>query len=575
MKNRMKNLRVSEIFIGVFLLFFLPDLVYAKPLIEFTKAELEYLDKKKEIIVLCDHYFPPFEFEDANTKKMTGFGVELVETVSKVLGIKPVFKPMRWEKAIPALLNKDGDIICGIIHTPKRLEIIDFSIPYLSTSRNIFVLKGNPLNIKKLEDLTLKKVAVQKGDVCEEIVKKNVSSSIIFTDNQKDGILYLNNKLVDAFVGNKYVGVYLMNTLKLKNISILDGNVAASDFCIGLNKDNELLKSILNKAINSLKLSSEYDNIYNKWFSLNEKKGVQFGKIIFISVLTLFIFAIIFAISLIWIFTLKKAIKHQTKKINSARNELLEQNRKIIDTNEQLKKLDTMKDNFVSNVSHELRTPLVSILGYINLLEEKKLGELNEKQLKAVGIIDKNINKLLGIINSLLDITRSEEKMFKEKREFVDLTQMIDNSIALYEPMTKARNISIEFLYDKTDRFLLESHKQLLEIIINNLITNAIKYNKENGSIFIELTKSENEIILSVRDTGIGIDKIHLTKIFDRFYQVDNKITSNSGGFGIGLYLIKKYSAVLKCKIELKSEFGKGSEFILTFNIINGEKNER
>ncbi|MBP7653006.1 transporter substrate-binding domain-containing protein [Candidatus Dependentiae bacterium] len=575
--EKCKKIKINNfIFYFIFCCAFIPALSYnavSKPVIEFSQEEMNYISSKQKIIVLCDYYFPPFIFEDAVTKQIKGFSVDIIKAISEKTGLEVVFKSMRWEKVIPALLNKDGDIIAGIILTPERNQILDFSTPYLFSSRNIFVQKGNPKKILTINDLKFKKIAVQKSDVCENVIKNINGANIIFTDNQKDGILYLNNKLIDAFVGNKFLGIYLIKSLKITNIDMIEGNIAASDYCIGMNKGNEVLKNIINKTLNILKMSDEYDEIYNKWFSLseiNEKMNVQYKQIILIVLLILFIFFILLVISLTWIYVLKKAIKYQTKKINLSRNELIEQNRKIIESNEQLKKLDSMKDNFVSNVSHELRTPLVSILGYVNLLEEKKLGDLSEKQIKAINIIAKNINKLLTIINSLLDITRSEEKLFKDKREYVDLVKMIENSIALYEPMIKSRNIKVSFDYDKSAKYVFESHMQLVEIIINNLITNAIKYNKNEGSIFIELTKNEKTIILSVKDTGIGIDKIHFPKIFDRFYQIDNKITSNSGGFGIGLYLIKKYATILKSSIELESEIGKGSEFKIIFNI-NGE----
>jgi len=542
----------------------------------FTVEELNYLANKKELIVICDEYFPPFEYKNYLTGQVEGFNIDFFKAIAANLKLTLKIKPTRWESVIPNLLNKDCDLIAGILRTPGRLEIMDFSDPYIISVRNIFVNKNNKYQIDNINQLKNLKVAVQKGDVCENLIKSVSDVNVIFTQNQKDGLLYLENNLVDAFVGNKFVGLYLIKSLQLRNIRRLDKNMFVSDYCIGLRKNEPILKNILNKSVNRLKISQEYDRIYQKWFvpasDIYPNEKTFTGKLLYIVMLGLALLVIIFAISLTWIWSLKKGIKRQTRKILEAKNEALEQHKKLAAANEQLQKLDSMKDNFISNVSHELKTPLVSILGYLNLMIERKLGDLTDRQEKATNIIFKNINKLLSIINTLLEITKSEEQMFKSNREYVDLTALIQNALTLYNPMIETRNIKVIFDYDKNRKFLLYTQRQLTEIIINNLVTNAIKYNKDGGSIFIELTKLEKFIILIMRDTGIGIDNEQLTKIFDRFYQIDNKITSNSGGLGLGLYLVKKYVTLLKSKIEVKSELNVGSEFKIYF--YNGDDQE-
>jgi len=171
------------------------------------------------------------------------------------------------------------------------------------------------------------------------------------------------------------------------------------------------------------------------------------------------------------------------------------------------------------------------------------------------------------MITNLLDITKAEEFYhLSNSEEYIDIAAIISNAVTLYSPLISQRKIKINFLFNKNDKFIIKSHKHYVDIIINNIITNAIKYNIDNGKIFIELTKNEKWIILKVIDTGIGIEEMNLSKIFDKFFQIDNKITANSGGFGLGLYLVKKYLTMLKGNISVKSEYGKGSTFILDFN---------
>jgi len=528
--------------------------------------EKKFLLTKKTLVSLCDYNFPPFEFMDPKTNAMNGFNVDLMNKISKMLNVRIIVMPLQWEKVIPALLNNEGDIIQGIIFTKERNDLIEFSVPFLISSRTIFFNKLNTNKIRTISDLKERKVAIQRGDVSESLINSHSDIEKIFFNNQKDGLLALQNNMVDAFIGNRYLTFYLINKLNLDNIIWTENNIHTSDYCIGLKKNDIILKNIMDKAIKKIKNSNDYDDLMKKWFTVKVENKHNV-KIYFIISLILIVISFFFILTFIWVYSLRKAIRSKTEKISKTQDELILQNSRLKEANEQLKKLDSMKDNFLSNVSHELRTPLVSILGYMNLLETDKLGKLEEKQEKAVKIVRKNINKLLTMITTLLDVTKNEEYLDKNFRfEYIDLTSVVNNNIYLYSPMLEQRKIKFSFKFDEKEKFIIKSKRQFVEIIISNVITNGIKYNRDNGNLFIELTKDENWFILIVKDTGIGIESAQLGKIFEKFYQIDNKITTNSGGFGLGLYLVKKYIDIIKGKVEISSKPGEGTTFKLYFN---------
>lgn len=535
-----------------------------------TKDEKKYLETKKKIIALCDYNFPPFEFISPETKSPTGFNSELIKCISNLINIPIIITPKKWEEVIPALLNNEGDIIQGLIFTKEREETLLFSIPFIISSRTIFFNKKSSGLIKSLDDLKNKKAAVQRGDVSDSLISGRSEIEKIYYSSQKDGLLALQNNMVDAFIGNKYLALYLIKKLDLFNIDYIGQNIHTSDYCIGFQKKDAILKNIFDKALKEIKNSSEYDNLFKKWFP--EKIEPKYNsKIYFLIPLILIVISFFFILTFILVFSMRKAIRGKTEKIYKTQDELILQNAKLKEANEQLKKLDTMKDNFLSNVSHELRTPLVSILGYMNLIENGKLGVLDEKQDKAIKIVRRNIDKLLTMITTLLDVIKIEQSFEKTAQiEFIDLVAVVNNNIYLYSPLLEQRKIAFSFDYNKNEKYIIKSKRQFVEIIISNVFTNAIKYNRDGGNIFIELTKNENWFILIIQDSGIGIDPANIGRVFEKFYQVENKITANSGGFGLGLYLVKKYLELLNGKVELFSKPGEGSTFKLYFD--NREK---
>ncbi|MFC1677332.1 ATP-binding protein [Planctomycetota bacterium] len=222
------------------------------------------------------------------------------------------------------------------------------------------------------------------------------------------------------------------------------------------------------------------------------------------------------------------------------------------------RELDRMKTDFTSSVSHELRTPLTSIKAYTEtILRDRNMPE--EVQLEFLAIIDEESNRLATLIEDLLEMSRIDSGTVKVKRELVDISAVIQRVSTVLEPLAQKKNIQLK---TNTENELpeLNADASKIESVIINLANNAIKFTPEQGEVAIDIKTANDEMIISVRDTGMGIPKEALSKIFDKFYRV-YRPGKQIQGTGLGLSIVNKIVSMHDGRIEIESEVGQGTTF--------------
>jgi signal transduction histidine kinase/ligand-binding sensor domain-containing protein/DNA-binding response OmpR family regulator len=226
---------------------------------------------------------------------------------------------------------------------------------------------------------------------------------------------------------------------------------------------------------------------------------------------------------------------------------------------EKLHEVDELKSRFFANISHEFRTPLTLILGPAkDIIDSTK--EIKTKQ--TAGLIKRNAGRLLGLVNQLLDLSKLEAGKMKLETREQDIVPLLKGLVLSFSSLADLKKIKLDFntTQDGIDIYL---DKDKIEKIINNILTNAFKFTPEGGKIEVSVEKKVNEVEIKISDNGIGIPEENMDKIFDRFYQVDGSHTREQEGTGIGLALTKELVELHKGKIEVESETGKGTTFIV------------
>ncbi len=216
-------------------------------------------------------------------------------------------------------------------------------------------------------------------------------------------------------------------------------------------------------------------------------------------------------------------------------------------------------------MSHELRTPLHTVIGFAELLGEEIEGPLNEKQKRFVNHIHNDSMHLLELINDVLDLSKVEAGQLKIQRESMDVSSAIEEALASIRPLAAAKSIGIRTSVGAFNSVLADRTR--FKQILYNLLTNAVKFTPENGSIHVSAHLLEGFVEISVTDTGIGIPSEQHEAVFDRFYQVGETTKGVREGTGLGLAITKALVEEHGGRIWLHSEPGKGSRFTFTIAI--------
>jgi signal transduction histidine kinase/DNA-binding response OmpR family regulator len=215
------------------------------------------------------------------------------------------------------------------------------------------------------------------------------------------------------------------------------------------------------------------------------------------------------------------------------------------------------QNRFFTNISHEFRTPLTLIMGPSRQILE---GSSDDKVKEHAELINRNAKKLNLLANQLLDISRIEAGRMKLKTGQKNIVPVIKRITYSFQSFAESKDISLDFHSEK-EKIILYADEDKIDKIFSNLLSNALKFTPAGGRIIVRVITDENFVEISISDNGIGIPKDKIDKIFDRFYQVDNKLSKEYGGTGIGLSLTKELVEIHKGKISVESEVGKGSTF--------------
>lgn len=243
--------------------------------------------------------------------------------------------------------------------------------------------------------------------------------------------------------------------------------------------------------------------------------------------------------------------------------------KRISEENFEKAQREELRQQFTANVSHELKTPLTSISGFAEILKAGGTDEATTKDF-ATSIYDES-QRMITLVNDIIRLSKLDEKSVSLEKEAISLREMCKEVIDVLSASAKKKNLTVNLMGDSG---LINGVEPVIYEMVYNLIDNAIQYNSENGLVEVNIRnlisdseKTQSRVILTVKDTGIGIPQNERERIFERFYRVDKSRSKLNGGTGLGLSIVKHAAKYHDASILVNSEVGKGSTFTVIFTV--------
>ena len=522
-----------------------------------SAEEKFWLDGHKKIRLGVDAAWPPVEWID-EAGRHRGMTSEYFALIGDMLAIEsePV-QGLSWSEIMKGAEQGEIDVIPALVSSEERRKYLNFTSPYLSFPLVIFTRDGASL-VTTLTDLYGKRVAVEEGYISYEYLQRDYPRINLTTYKTTEEILRaLSLGQVDAYVGNLTVAGYLINKTGFTNIKVAAPTPYSYELSIGVRKDWPELIPVLDRALSMID-EEQRNTIRQKWLKLHYEIGVDY------TLVKKTIFAAVFLILIIlgWMIFIQRQkrmlreAKAETDRINEAYHVANDQ---LSLANTKLKELDQMKSMFIASISHELRTPLNSIIGFSSMMVDGSFGKLNEKYQDYSTRINNSGQHLLALITDIIDISKIEAGRVDIVQGDFELADVVSEAVEELGQQIKDKGLSFEV--NVSQNVAMHTDKRRLFQCLLNMLSNAMKYT-EQGGITLTAEEQEDEVLLTICDSGIGISETDLPRLFEAFERMKSHLQVKAGGTGLGLYLTRKIvTDLLQGEVGVESKLGEGSCF--------------
>jgi len=510
-----------------------------------TTSEKKWLASNPSVTFTGDPNWLPYEaFQEDGT--YIGIVAEHLKLITQSTGLQFKMSPSKtWTESTEKAKVGLVDVLSETDDSDLSSDI-NFTSSYISNPI-VIAMSSKENYVETINNIKNKKIAlIRDYGYTSKIRKKYSDINFISVANIQDGLSKVSAGVVDALLCTHALCSYTISELGFNDVRIVGKTEFDTKLALGVQKNLPELRSILNKAIASIS-HSEQQTIFDKWIKNKYVEKVDYSLVyqIIAAAIVLIIFFIF------WNRRLEHEVQTRTKELNAALDDAQHAN--------------ASKSEFLSKMSHELRTPMNAILGFSQLLEQNSEKRFTEDDLDLIGEILTAGYHLLELINEVLDLSQVESGNLQFKLENIELSEIVDQCVALVKPIAAKSNIKISLLNVTKPVYVITDRVRIKQVIIN-LLANAIKYNKDKGEVEIKYEIHDHKLILSIKDTGIGIPYELQARVFKPFDRLNADSTSVEGT-GIGLTLVKKMIEHMDGRIGFDSTEGKGSTFWIEMNL--------
>ena len=530
-----------------------------------TGGEKSWLEEHGDIRMGFLNNDPAIFSMDETTGKLTGMLPEYVSYAKDCLGNQTLKFNIQdyddYDEMLQALQNHEIDMIFYAGRNPDIAEKKGYALTNTAWTYNLMAVTDE----KNFDEGNVYTVAVPKE---KEALKQQLTFSypqwnLVDYDSFEEAAEMITNEKADCFLMGASQAMVYDNNRDFKSVPL----TKTMEACFAVKGGEETLLSILNKTLKGMPsgmLTSAlaiYDSTADKVTFLDFVKDNMLAFFLATGFSALSIIVIILVL-------LRKARKAEAA-AKLAANDTQKLNEKLEIALKKAEDASLAKTSFLNNMSHDIRTPMNVILGYAQLMENELNGKDIPEALEHLEKLQQSGNLLLSIINNVLDMARIESGRMEIDENYCRIEDVWKSLFAVFDEKARKKNISLHYTMNVEHEHVLTDVTKVKEILVN-ILSNAIKYTPAGGSVMVHVDElpcdESGYMIVRIRisDTGIGMSRDYLTKIFEAFTREKNTTKSKIAGTGLGMSIVKNYVDLLGGTIDVESELGKGSTFTVT-----------
>lgn len=511
---------------------------------------------RSRIVVGGDANYPPFEFLDSNGQPQ-GYCVDLTRAIARQMGLSIDIHLGPWTRVRADLDRREIDVLQGMYYSQARDRSFDFSPPHALIQHVIVVRQGTPPP-NDMQDLAGKSILAQSGDILHDLaVEHGYEKQLILVENQEEALRRLAAGKGDCALVARVPALYWTEKHGWSNLVIGGQPLLSTEYCYAVPEGRHALLAEFSEGLAAIKKTGEYRRIQAKWLGAYEDTRVDVRAMVKYAILSAIPLLALLVGSLLWTRSLKAQVRERTGELQAAKTAAEQAN--------------LAKDHFLAVLSHELRTPLTPVVMGISVLQGRT--QLAAEDRETLEMIRRNVEMEARLIDDLLDVTRFAQGKIDLQRGRVDVCTVIHRAVEVCTPDIEARGLHLTMELGPDAPYWVNADVSRLEQVFWNVLKNAIKFTPHEGCIGIRCLRQQDEAVVSVTDSGIGIEPAELCRIFNAFEQAERAINRQFGGLGLGLAICKTLVEMHGGAITAHSEGrGKGATFRIRLPLYDSER---
>jgi len=533
-----------------------------------SEEERDFIRNTPEVLFAAETTNYPVSFFDSRSSQWEGIAIALIEEIEMLSGLKFTRandENTYWPELLRMLENGEVAMITELMQTVEREGLFIWAENYYL--RDVLALiSSTELHNIHINEIMYLKIGLIKDTAHSDMFLSwfpNHRNTVIY-DNTADALDALERGEVDMVMTREYHLLIMTNYRELvgyKSNFLFDAHF---DVTFGFNKNEEVLAGIVTKAMNLI----DVDGISGQWLRRTYDYRLRLAQERVPFIIGIGLLSVGFAFVMFLVIRKRREGQRFERLVEIRTEELSNNQKKLVIAVEAAEHANNAKTEFLANMSHEIRTPMNAIIGMSEILEHEIL---NDRQMSFVKDINTSAHSLLGIINDILDMSKIEAGRLELNPVDYDFPLFIDNIASMFTHIVGIKGIGFKFeKVGELPEYLYGDDIRLRQII-TNICGNAVKFT-DNGYVKLSVTKSSDILVLKIEDTGMGIHKDDLPKMFNAFEQLDKVKNRSIVGAGLGLTICKSLVEMMDGEITVESEYGHGTAFTVTIPIKLGNK---